>query len=111
MRARVKPFVVCWRGAGSFTFRPRGKQGWLQTGIWAALILPLFVWFYDHTGSSAQPDAFIPALFLLCLGVLAWLVAGVWWLFAHAEINDLSVVLRDKQTERNRKRREQESQE
>lgn len=111
MRAREKPFVVCWRGAGSFTFRPRGVQGWLQTGIWVVLVAPFVVWFSDYTGPNVRPEDFGPALFLFCMGLLAWLIAGLWWLFAHAEITDLSVVLRDKQRKRReRERRERERQ-
>lgn len=105
MRERVKPFVICWRGAGSFTFRPRGLAGWLQTGTWAVLIMPLVMWFVGHAGPNARSEDFAPALFLLCIGALAWLIAGLWWMFAHAEINDLSVVLRDRQREQRRRQR------
>ena len=102
MRESVKPFVVCKRGPGSFTFRPRGAKGWLQTGVWVALLLPLGLWLANHTGPNARAGDFIPALLLFGIGVLTWLAAGVWWLFAHAEVNDLSVVLRDKQRSRRR---------
>lgn len=106
MRERVKPFVVCRRGQGSFTFRPRGAQGWLQTAIWAVLVVPLGVWFSHYAGPTARPEDFVPALFLLGVGVLAWVIGGLWWMFAHAEINDLSVVQRDKQRERKRRERQ-----
>lgn len=107
MRDRVKPFVVYRRGPGSFTFRPRGLKGWLQTGIWAVMIVPLGMWFVDHTGPGARSEDFALTLFLLCMGVLAWLIAGLWWMFAHAEVRDWAVVLRDKQRERRKRKRQE----
>lgn len=106
MPERGKPFVVCKRRTGSFTVRPRGLAGWLQTAAWLALLAPLLVWFADYARPGARGDDFPLALFLFCVGILAWLVAGLWWLFAHAEVNDLTVVVRDQQrAQRKRDRR------
>lgn len=105
MRGREEPFIVCRRGPGSFTFRPRGKKGWLQICVWAAAVLPLLAWFSGHASPAATGDDFLPALFLLCMGILAWVIGGLWWVFAHAEVIDHAVMLRDKQRARREKLR------
>lgn len=106
MRRRDKPFIVCRRGSGFFTIRPRGAKGWLQTVIWAALVVPLVVWFSGYTGASEKADDFVPALFLFCMGILAWVIAGLWWVFTRAEVVAYSVILRDKQQARRANQRQ-----
>lgn len=97
MRGREQPFIVYRRGPGIFTVRPRGAKGWLQIGVWAVLVVPLVLWFFDHASATARGDDFVPALFLFCVGMVAWVIIGLWWVFAHAEVIEYSVMLRDKQ--------------
>lgn len=105
MRRRDLPFIVCRRGPGSFTFRPRSAKGWLQIGVWAMLGTPLLVWFSGHASLGASDSDFGPALFLFCIGVLAWVIGGLWWVLAHAEVIDHAVMLRDRQRAEREKRR------
>lgn len=105
MRVKDRPFAVYRKGPGSFTIVPRGAKGWFQIGVWAALGAALVLWFSDHAGTTTGGEDIAPALFLFCMGMLAWMICGLWWVFAHAEVIDHSVMLRDKQRARRRSQR------
>jgi type VI protein secretion system component VasK len=106
MRARGKPFVMYWRGPASFTIVPRGLMGWVQFIIWLALLAPFVMWFGSvlrgETNSVTTAEAVI--LSVLCLG--AWLVCGLWWMIAHAEVVDAVSLRRDKKRERRKRERD-----
>lgn len=106
MRAKGMPFVVYRRG-DFFTFVPRGPKGWVQLAIWIALIVPSAVWFADHLESAPAGADFHFGLLLFLASAAAWLIGGLWWLFAHAEVIDMTVLLRDRQrAERKKQRRD-----
>lgn len=108
MRDRDKPFVMYYRGPVSFSLVPRGLKGWLQAAIWVAVLGILVAWFSNHTGPGIDGTGYAAALFLFCMGVLAWLIGGVWWMVAHSERVDVSEMLRDRQRQRQRERRQRE---
>jgi hypothetical protein len=108
MSRKDKPFVMYRRGPVDFTIVPRGAKGWIQLSLWLALLLPLIVWFKSHVAAYGEGADFISGVFLFCMGMLAWLICGMWWMVAHAEVLDVSVWNRDKQrARRERERREQ----
>lgn len=110
MRRRHEPFVMYYRGPVSFTLVPRGFKGWLQTAIWAATLVLLVLWFDDHTDRQIDSTSTAAAVFLFCMGFLAWLIGGIWWMVAHAQRVDVSEMLRERQKKRQRERRERERQ-
>lgn len=107
MSKKDRPFVVYRRGPTDFTIVPRGVKGWLQLALWLALLVPLVVWFESHIADYAEGPDFFNGVFLFCMGMLAWLICGMWWALAHAEVLEVSVWKRDRQRkQRERERRE-----
>jgi hypothetical protein len=106
MRDRDKPFVMYRRGPGNFTIVPRGVVGWFQFAVWIALFAALTVWFVDHVGANGDGGAFYDGLALFGVGVIAWLIAGLWWMIARAEIIDIAELMRDRQMAARKRRRE-----
>lgn len=107
MRGKDKPFVMYRRGPGYFTIVPRGVMGWSQFAVWMALLGALVAWFADHVETSGQGGDFFDGLVLFAIGVFVWVVAGLWWMIARAEVVDIVELMRDRQRERRKRRREQ----
>lgn len=107
MRDRVKPFVMYRRGPGSFTIVPRGVMGWFQFSVWLALLGALVVWFADHIKVNGKGPEYYYGIALFGVGVFVWMVAGLWWMTARAEIIEVAELMRDRQRERRKRRREQ----
>jgi len=106
MRDKDKPFVMYRRGSGNFTIVPRGVAGWSQFAVWLALLGVIVVWFADHVDVSSNDTAFYDGLALFGIGMIGWLIAGAWWMVAHAEVVDIAELMRDRQmAERKRRRR------
>ena len=106
MRDRVKPFVMYRRGPGNFTIVPRGALGWFQFAVWLALLGALVVWFADHVELNGRGPEFFYGVALFAIGVFVWMVAGLWWMIARAEIVEVAELMRDRQRERRKQRRE-----
>lgn len=106
MRDKRKPFVVYRRGPGSFTIVPRGAKGWGQFAAWMALLAALVIWFVDHAEAYARTPTFFEGLGVFGAGLLAWLVGGIWWMLARAEVVDVVELTRDKHRRARKQRRE-----
>jgi hypothetical protein len=106
MQRKEKPFVLYRRGPMNFRIVPRGLMGWLQFGLWVALAGMLVSWFVSHATKPpfARGEVFEDVLFLFVFGMVVWLIAGLWWMRAHAEEVDIVEHLRDRQRERLRAR-------
>ncbi len=107
MRDKDKPFVMYRRGPANFTIVPRGTSGWCQFAVWLALLGALVVWFADHVGVNSDGAEFFYGIVLFGIGVFVWMVAGLWWMIARAEIVEVAELMRDRQRERRKQRREQ----
>jgi len=107
MRDKDKPFVMYRRGPASFTIVPRGVAGWFQFAVWLALLGALVVWFADQFHFNATNEHYYDGLALFAIGVFLWMVAGLWWMMARAEIVEVAELMRDRQRERRKRRREQ----
>lgn len=106
MRDRAKPFVMYRRGPASFTIVPRGPLGWSQFAVWMALLAALTLWFADHVETNGKSAAFGDGLALFVAGLLGWLIAGLWWMIARAEVVDVAELMRDRQRAERKRRRE-----
>lgn len=107
MRDKVKPFVMYRRGPANFTIVPRGALGWFQFAVWMALLGALVVWFADLVELNGKGADFYHGLALFGIAVFVWVVAGLWWMMARAEIVEVAELMRDRQRERRKRRREQ----
>jgi hypothetical protein len=101
----AKPFVVYRRPTGLFTIVPRGLKGWAQLAVWIALLMPLVMWFMNHTQVHSTGRAFFDGLGLFCLGIVAWLIGGVWWMLARSEVVDMAELARRRYMEDRKRRR------
>jgi len=107
MSKKDRPFMVYRRGPTEFIIVPRGIKGWLQFGAWLALLVPLIIWFESHVSDFSTGPDFVTGLVLFVVGVIAWLICAMWWMFARAEVVEVSVWKRERQREkRERERRE-----
>jgi hypothetical protein len=108
MQRKDRPFVLYRRGPMSFTIVPRGIMGWTQFIVWLALAAPLLAWFVEHatTPAFARANVLEDVIFLFVIGIAVWLIAGVWWMRAHAEEVDVVVYRRDQQRARRRRERD-----
>jgi hypothetical protein len=104
MRDEDKPFVLYRKGPMSFTIVPRGVKGWVQFGVWMALLVPLLLWFTDYAAKHGEGPEFVTGLALYLGGMLVWTVGGTWWMKARAEVVDLQELLKLKR-ELDRKKR------
>ncbi|WP_066531404.1 hypothetical protein [Erythrobacter sp. CCH5-A1] len=107
MRDKEKPFVMYRRGSGSFTIVPRGIAGWSQFAVGLAVLGPLVVWFARHVEAKPAGADFYFGVFLFCAGVLAWLIAGLWWMIPRAKIVDVVTLKRDREMAERKRQRQQ----
>lgn len=107
MRDKDKPFVMYRRGPASFTIVPRGVLGWFQFAVWVTLLGALVVWFAEQVHLNPNNEYYSDGVALFVFGVLMWLVAGLWWMIARAEIVEVAELTRDRQRERRKRRRDQ----
>ena len=108
MQRKDRPFVLYRRGPMSFTIVPRGIVGWGQFGLWLALAAPLVIWFAGHvkTPAFSRVTLLEDVIFLFVCGMVAWLIAGLWWMWAHAEQVDVVVHRRDQHRARRKRDRD-----
>lgn len=107
MGDKEKPFVMYRRGPANFTIVPRGALGWCQFAVWMALLGALVVWFADHVQMNGEGREFFYGVALFGFGVFVWMVTGLWWMMARAEIVEVAELMRDRQRARRKRRREQ----
>lgn len=105
MPKRDKPFVIYRGGWIDYMIVPKGLVGWMQFLIWLALLVPMALWFMDHSKVHEGPDLANGQL-LLVFGILFWLLGGIWWMSVRATVVDVPVLRRDRQRERQRERLE-----
>ncbi len=105
MRDKGKPFVLYRRGPMNFTIVPRGVKGWLQFGVWLALLVPMILRFADQHARDDAGSQFYAALGVFLFGLLFWSIAMIWWMIARADVVDVPVRLRDKQRGARKRRR------
>lgn len=96
MRDDDKPFVMYRRGPWNFTIAPRGAKGWMQFGLWMALLAPPTIGFVLYAEAREGRSAFYVAFALYMLFTLVWTLAGIWWMKACAEVVDVEAMLRQK---------------
>jgi len=106
MRGRDKPFVMYRRGPASFTIVPRGVMGWLQFALWLILLGALVIWFTKHVHLIPNNENYFEGVVLFAIGVFLWMVGGLWWMRARAEIVEVAELTRDRQRERRKQRRD-----
>lgn len=104
MRNEDKPFVLYRKGPMNFTIVPRGAKGWVQFGVWMALLVPIMIVFTIHAKAYEGTPAFFFGLALFLGTTLVWSLAMIWWMKARAEVVDLAEMLKLKR-EQERKRR------
>ncbi len=108
MRAPVKPFIVYEGGVLPYMIVPRGWKGWGQFTLWLALLTPLLVWLDNLMKTQQGAADFGTGVFLFLMGVTVWLVAGLWWMLARAEVIRMVEIRREKQYARRRLAKERE---
>ncbi len=106
MRSRRDPFVLYRGGTIDYLLMPRGIAGWLQFSLWLALLVPLVLWLDTSLGDRANAAYQKDAIFLFCAGLAFWLIGGLWWMLAHCETIDTLEIVRARQYERRRQKRE-----
>lgn len=104
MRDEDKPFVLYRRGPMNFSIVPRGVAGWVQSGIWMALLAPPTIAFVLWAEAHEGDPQFWVGLALYLVATLIWTLAGIRWMKARAEVVDIPTLLREKR-EAERKRR------
>jgi uncharacterized membrane protein len=104
MGRKAKPFVLYLGGLIPWIV-PRGLKGWAQFFVWLALLIPLVLWLDSHVLSVRDNPDFGTGLFLFFVGVAGWLIAGLWWMLAHAEVVFVVEIRRKKQYERRERER------
>lgn len=104
MRDKDKPFVVYRKGPGNFTIVPRGVKGWMQFCLWLALLVPLIYWITEYAREHSGEE-FFTGLVLFCVGILAWIIGGIWWSLARAEVVNSVELQRRRYMEKRRRRR------
>ncbi len=107
MRAHEKPFIVYEGGVLPYMIVPRGWKGWAQFTLWLALLTPLLVWLANHIQTTHSGTDFGSGMFLFLIGVIVWLVAGLWWMLARAEVIRVVEIKRKAQYARRKLAREQ----
>jgi len=100
MRERDKPFVLYRGGLVSLLIVPRGIRGWGQFALWLGLCVPLFVWLGDHVRNHPDGPDYLAGVMLFVFGVIVWLIGGLWWMLARAEVIEMVEVRRSRQYER-----------
>ncbi|MFM7403024.1 MAG: hypothetical protein ACKO1N_02780 [Erythrobacter sp.] len=103
-----KAFVKYVGGSLPVVIVPRGIKGWLQFAIWLALLAPVILWLEHHLDTPVKTAHSGEAIFLFCVGVVAWLILGLWWILAHSETVQMVEIKRQKQRERRRRQRQME---
>lgn len=103
----VKPFIIYEGGALPFMLVPRGWKGWGQFALWLATLTPLVLWLIHHVETQGNGPDFAPGVFLFIVGVVVWLVAGLWWAIVRAEVIRMVEIRRQKQYARRKLAREQ----
>ncbi|MFO6446220.1 hypothetical protein ACLBKU_03660 [Erythrobacter sp. NE805] len=108
MSGKQRPFVVYVGGAIAYRIAPRGLRGWLHLLVWLALLVPAILWLDEHLDSPLTRSEYAAGLLLFAVGVVAWLIGGIWWMLAHGEIVQVVEIKRKRQYERLRRARERE---
>jgi len=102
MRESDKPFVMYRRGPWNFTIVPRGIKGWVQFGVWMALLVPATIGFAIYAEANEGRPEFYIGLVLFVAATLVWSLAMIWWMRARAEVVDVEKLLRQhREAERN----------
>lgn len=109
MSRRQKPFVKYSRGPMNFIIIPRGAAGWTQFSLWIAVLVPHLVWFETHLPGRAREADLVVAVLLFVVGLLGWLICGIWWMLARAEVVDVGVLRRDRALQRRKAQLRQQS--
>ncbi len=105
MRDEDKPFVLYRRGPMNFNIVPRGTKGWVQFGIWMALLAPPTIAFILYAEAYEGTPQFFVALGLFLFATLVWSLAGIWWMKARAEVVDVEALLKLKREAERKGRR------
>lgn len=104
MRDEDKPFVMVRRGRFSFSITPRGANGWMQFGIWMALMGATVLAFVRYAGAHEGTANFPVGLALFIAAMVGWNLAMIWWMKGRAEVIDVEELLKLKR-EADRKQR------
>lgn len=104
MRDSEKPFVLYRRGPMNFHIVPRGIKGWVQFGIWMAMLAPPTIAFTFYAEAHEGTPQFWVGLALYLVATLIWAVAGIWWMKARAEVIDVEEMLRLKRKQQRQHR-------
>ena len=94
MRDGDKPFILTRYGRWSFKIAPRNGEGWRQTLIWVAMLVPItggFAWFVSD---KPEGTAFHIALALYLAAMVAWSAGGTMWMKARADVVDIDELLK-----------------
>lgn len=106
MRRRDRPFVLYRGGQVTWRLRPRNFRGWIEFAIWLALLGPIVLWLLDHVETRWQGRDFHTGLVLFAAMVVIWLIGGLWWMLARAELVNVVEVERQREWERRKRERE-----
>lgn len=104
MRDEDKPFILYQSSPWNFKIVPRGAAGWRQFGVWMALSLAMtgvFVWFAVR---HPEGPVHFAGLAAYLLALLVWMIGGIRWMKARAEVVDVQALLQQKR-DNERKRR------
>ncbi|QDH33031.1 hypothetical protein [Porphyrobacter sp. YT40] len=72
-----------------------------------ALLAAMVIWFVDHVQANAKGPTFFEVLALFGVGLLAWVVGGIWWMLARAEVVDMAELTRDRQRQARKRQRKE----
>lgn len=105
---RRSPFVM-YSGGIIPIIVPAGLKGWVQLGLWLAMLAPLVLWFDTHLATDRHAPDFGAGVFLFIAGVAAWLIGGLWWMTVHSHVMPLVELRRSRQAKRREQKRDLES--
>lgn len=93
MAEQEKPFI-CYKSGLSMKIVPRGRAGWIATGLWTLSVVPLCVGFAllmstVHSGGQA---AAYSAGFMLAMTL--WAIAMIVWTKNRSEVVDMEELLK-----------------
>lgn len=107
MNNHERPFVMYRKGPLNFTIVPRGWKGWTQFGAWLALLPLICFGFARYAEEHPTGSEYATGVFLFVLAVGVWLIGGLWWMAEKSEVVDVVEVLRSKQKQERKRRKQQ----
>jgi hypothetical protein len=89
-----KPFILVRRNRFIFNITPRNASGWIQMGVWMALLVAMIVGFSRFDEARPTDSSFGGADAAFLVGMLVWTIGGIWWMRARSEVIDVGELIK-----------------